>query len=342
MKKRILATALCASMLLSSAVVGAADPLTTETGTGNDTGTGKVEGILDKEVFSVTLPTTATKTYDFILDPQDLITATNNGAYTDTTFTGDTGMYFKTADKSYTEKSAPSTVTNKSSVDIDVTMDVKVDMNSMEGISIENAADLKETTPSINLALVGSIDGGQDDTAYVGTDGTLSKTIKLGSDVDDYTAVYEDSAYKYKNNGSSHEDSKYVFSLTGAVNKKATGWAEVKDKTPKITVTWTYGKHVEGPQVAVSKNDTNKTISVAISGLTAEKAFNSMKMSDGTNEFAYDAVAGAFTKTGNDESEINIALSNAWYNGFAGKTVTFTVTLKDNSIVTGTISIPAA
>lgn len=321
MKKRILATALCASMLLSSAVVGAADS-TTDAGTGNNTGEGKVEGILDKEVFSVTLPTTGTKAYDFILDPQDLITATSNGAYTGAAFTGDTGMYFKTAENTYSEKSAVSTVTNKSSVDIDVTMDVKVDMDSMEGISIENAADLKETTPSINLALVGTKDSDPADTAYVGTDGTLSKTVKLDSDAADYTAEYETSAYVYKNTKTDHEDSKYAFYLTGAANKTATGWAEVKDKTPTITVTWSYAKHVENaaPSIATTSYTTSADTQLVIPvnlGAGSLGATAVSKVWDPTG--AYDYIAGGYIEYSNSKITLSAdtvnLLRNASVNG---------------------------
>lgn len=340
MKKKILATALCASMVLSSTAVFAADT-TTSTGTGNSTGDGKVEGVLDKEVYSVTLPTVAEKTYDFILDPQDLISQTNNEAYSGAAFNGDTGMYFQTASNQYTEKSAAQTVVNKSAVDIDLTMDVKVDMDSVAGISIEEAASLTSTTPSINLALVGTLNGGdEDDPVYVGADGELSKTVKLDNDAADYTAVYETSTYVYKNTESDHDDSQYEFYLTGAANKGAkVDWTDVKDKTPSITVTWSYAKHVEGPQVVVTKNDGAKTMNVSITSLTADKAFTSMTMSDGTNTYDYDAVPSAVTKTGNDSSAVTIALSSAWYDGFAGKTVTFTVTLSDGTTVVANLSL---
>lgn len=340
MKKKILATALCVSMVMSSTAVFAADT-TTSTGTGNSTGAGKVEGVLDKEVYSVTLPTVGANTYDFILDPQDLISQTSNAAYAGATFSGTTGMYFQTSTSTYSEKSAAQTVVNKSAVDIDLTMNVKVDLDSVAGISIEEAASLTSTTPSINLALVGTLNGGtEDDPVYVGADGELSKTVKLDNDAADYSAAYETSKYVYKNSGSSHADSQYEFYLTGAANKGAkVDWTDVKDKTPSITVTWSYAKHVEGPQVVVTKDDDAKTMTVSITSLTADKAFASMTMSDGTNTYAYDAVPSAVTKSGDDSSAVTIALSSAWYEGFAGKTVTFTVTLKDSTTVVASLNL---
>lgn len=235
--KKLLALGMAATMMLSSSVVALA-----ESGTG--TGAGKVEGVVDTEVFSVVLPTTNETTLKFILDPQGLIKATSSAAYSGATF-GEGTLFFQNAGDSisYSNTSDVLTVTNKSSVKADITVTAKITGNDNIALSSDDTfAD--DTTASMYMALV----HGSDKKAIATSDGVeLTATMDAATE-GSYEYSYNSSAskyeYKLKDDVEDTAFAKYEFKLTGACNAKG-DWTGLAEAAPSVEVTWNIVKHVD-------------------------------------------------------------------------------------------------
>ena len=99
--KKLMAGTLVATLTLgSSMMVFAAD-----TQTGSATGTGESVGHVDKEVLTVTLPTSTDNVFDYKVDPERVIDLA--GSLTDgTTVTkNEDGVYFQNSDNSFSSSS---------------------------------------------------------------------------------------------------------------------------------------------------------------------------------------------------------------------------------------------
>lgn len=235
------------AMLLATTMVSggtmtafAADTDPTE---GNVTSTGKVEGIVVTDVFDIDVPTVTEDTYAFILDPQGLIAATTNAAYSGKTFESGASLFFnniaatKTTD--YSSTSDAGVIKNYSTTKVDVT--VTAEVTDKAGIALtEDNTFANDKTASMYLALT---DGTQTDAVNpTELKATLTKTVD---------AIDKDAAYEVKydaSNGYSYELKadltsvtipEYSFNLTGKANT-ADVWTEtLETAAPKVKVTWT-------------------------------------------------------------------------------------------------------
>lgn len=230
---------------------------------GSATGTSKVEGIVDKEVFSVVLPTIADDdtTFDFILDPQGLIAATesnSNKAYAGATFTNKVkGLFFKNTATTYSATSNKLKVTNKSTVPVDVALTATAtnltDSAGAYDIKLSEASTFTEadTDPSIYLALECGTD-----VAPITEDGATISTSIEAAPADAYKVKYVDGQYVYGLTPTAAKDDytgfkSLSFDLTGACNMFA-DWSAAKDATPGVEVTWALTKHVGTAKPSVS------------------------------------------------------------------------------------------
>lgn len=242
-KKKLLALAIASAMAISPATVFA--DVTTSPATGSAVGDGKVEGYIDKEVFTVVVPTVAAGDFDFILDPQDLIKDSTNAAYTGATFTGTTGLYFKSDTNKYTADSKEMTITNKSSVDVNVNLEVKV--TSDAGVTFTTDKTFKDdTTPSVFLGLINSQDADSATTPAAVDPSTLTASADVtmaAVDASKFEVKYSGGTYSYGLNSSAADADfkKMTFKLTGAANKNA-DWTDLKTAAPKIEVVWNISK----------------------------------------------------------------------------------------------------
>lgn len=257
-KKKLLALAIASAMAISPATVFA--DVTTSPATGSAVGDGKVEGYIDKEVFTVVVPTVAAGDFDFILDPQDLIKDSTNAAYTGATFTGTTGLYFKSDTNKYTADSKEMTITNKSSVDVNVNLEVKV--TSDAGVTFTTDKTFKDdTTPSVFLGLINSQDADSATTPAAVDPSTLTASADVtmaAVDASKFEVKYSGGTYSYGLNSSAADADfkKMTFKLTGAANKNA-DWTDLKTAAPKIEVVWN-----------ISKANSAKSVYAAVIGST--------------------------------------------------------------------------
>lgn len=256
--KEMTAVALTAAMVLGSSITAFADASVSggDPVSGGDavkqgtvTGSGTIEGTVDKDVWNVVLPTTVDPdpTYNFILDPEGLIKATNNAHYSGKTFEDDATMFFNNSDadktKDYSSTSDAKQIVNKSSYAVDVTVEASVTAGA--GISINpDKTFASDTDPSFYLALKDSRNQEQ----AVAADGTASMTSVMAAPTDgSYEIVFDGSTstYKYQLKADVQDSAfdKYSFRLTGASNKNAT-WTGLESETSSVDVVYSVDKHV--------------------------------------------------------------------------------------------------
>lgn len=194
--RKILAGVLATSMVLGNSAVVFADE------GGSAKGSGKVEGQVKQEVFSVVLPTESdyAGVFDYTIDPMKLITNTDSSKYDASKYKFDAGktVFFYNgiqediADSNkekltYTSESNKLEVENKSSVPVKLT--VSLSASGAEGIMLSTKSDFTEsdnstanTDPSLYLEIAGT-DYSVDSTDATGahTAGSTTKTAGINS-----------------------------------------------------------------------------------------------------------------------------------------------------------------
>ena len=259
---KVIAFALAATMVVGSSLTAFADDPVYDS-----TGAGISEGHVDKKKTNVILPTTvANTTFAFTMDPEKLIEQTAHGKYGDDVVfpeaEDDTYVYFNNGPDSngktvYANTSAAVTITNKSSHDIDLTVEATAVATTTEGkVDIPLVAkDAYKTAanPSLYLGLV----VGEEDAVAIVSETPASQTVTVaGTEANFKIAVKGDkSGYEYREltlaeyqaldgNSSKTQDDfddsweKTLITLEGGVT---TGKAITADTTaPSVKVTWSW------------------------------------------------------------------------------------------------------
>lgn len=208
---------------------------------GGGMGVVRMEGSVNTDVYQVVLPTNEKDTFDFILDPQGLINKTNAAAYGGKKFEADSTVFFKRKDgkvkEDYSSDSDFVTIINKSSVPVDVFLNVKVSKDFPDGIRLTEDRKFKsDTGASIYLALKD-----EKKEMPIGRDGlSLKVTVDAAPD-GAYEYSYDKKSkkydYKLKDDTSNIIFDKYSFQLTGASNGKG-DWSNLTNDIPGVEVTW--------------------------------------------------------------------------------------------------------
>lgn len=261
--KRLMALMLAGTMTLGMGVTAFAadgDPA----GSGNTTGTGSFEGHVDKSVLLVDLPTVPANdtTFAYTVDPEGLIAATQAAKYPDTIYDSTTGVYFQTSAGNYTDKSGKMKVTNKGSVDADVTVAVSMP-DDLGGITAMKAKD--GFTPAGGQELyLGLLVNEEAAVAVGGTgdSGKATKTVGLKGRPANFEVQYDSENQKYeyaaKSGVADTAWNSFEFGLEGACNQKGDYSAE-NFAVPTVTVTWSYIAHPEtGGATMLTENATNE------------------------------------------------------------------------------------
>lgn len=201
----------------------------------------KLTADVETDIYQVVMPTDTDGIFDFILDPQRLINKTNGAMYNGKSFEKNCTVFFRRSDGKakvdYSSESDFVTFTNKSTMPVEVSLEVKVDLSSLEGIKMtEDRSFKKDKSASLYLAVV---DGEKE--VPVGKDGVvLRKTIETAPD-GTYEYAYNSDTEKYeyrlKKDIKDSEFGIYSFQLTGAVNEKG-DWRAFTKVAPEILITW--------------------------------------------------------------------------------------------------------
>ncbi len=289
--KKYTAIAVAATMTIGSAMTVFAGDVTP----GVSEGEGSYEGgEMKYPTLTVTLPTIPAGTYDYIADPNGLIAATSGEKYADSTFTGDTGVFFltSTADdgsKTYTENSKAQELTNENAQDIDVTVKLEQMAAGDSSIKYADSADFEDTDKENKLYLA-ITDGAATDPTVAALAGTGAATIKtmIAGVPENYEPGYVAGtgyAYTKKAEADLADWNDCSFALTGALNKNAT-WGDDME-FPSIKVTWSYAEHRDSALSSATISKTSNTLTVTgatVKGVTLVKGDGtSVKCTAGTN-----------------------------------------------------------
>lgn len=269
--KKFIAIASAMAMAMCPTVVSAGTTVTASPATGGAASAGEIEDIIDKEVFVAILPTAGStdSTFDFTLDPQDLLKDTSGSAVGGADFYDNTGMYFENADGSYSSSSDAVVLETKTSTDCSVKVDIEVTLTSAEGVTFAtDASACKGTEKNIYLAVEASnaaivAEAGTATKVAVGTDGKVSvQSTNAALPASSFEVQYSGSGYSYglTSDAQTAAGSKFEFKLLGACNKEA-DWKAVKDMAADVDVVWTItkGGSAAGDTYKLTKNADGST-----------------------------------------------------------------------------------
>lgn len=230
---RFTAVALAAIMTLGCAVTSLASNATPAT-SGSLSGNGTNEGHLNREVVDVMLPTVSegSTMFAYTMDLERLIQETDGAKYGSATFPAedvDTGVYFNVSGN-YANTSDALKVTNRSSVSINLTVDVEV---SEEATDVALVSSNSFTGDDAQLYLALKI--GTDETPIVAGE-KVSNTVSIDGIPSNFEVAVVSGDYVYQPIASPAAWKTASFCLTGAASE-----ASAEGLTaPTLTVTWRY------------------------------------------------------------------------------------------------------
>ncbi len=235
--KKLLAGMLAATMVLGMGTTVFAQT-GNATGSGNGTGTGSFEGHVDKEVVAVTLPTAEAATFNYKMDPEGLIAATNQSKYPNASFEAGKNVYFLSGENTWTADSAKLKVVNKGTVDVDVTVVAQTAANDKVAMSTTSTFGADDTAAKLYLGLKVA------DKAAVAVDTTNTAgkiAVGLRGNEENYEVTSTESGYAYtaKTGVPDTAWNSFEFGLTGACNPKG-DYSAADLAGSDVTVTWSY------------------------------------------------------------------------------------------------------
>lgn len=249
-----------AVLLTGVMVLGMTVTAFAKTGTAVESeGVGNFEGHVNRKVVDVTLPTVSAGTtpFGFIYDAEGLLKETTAAYGAGYTFTG-RNVYFKTADKTFGKQSQKFTVSNNSSVSVNITLNVAVtsgekDPELVAETSLPSDYDRTSSSsvsgdPSLYLGLVVTGDetaAGDPEGTYVVSGNGIEKTFNIDGKPQNYivsinqvgeTSYPHEYEFKIKDGALAAWD-KIEFQMEGAANivENAKGMT-----APDLKVTWNY------------------------------------------------------------------------------------------------------
>ena len=345
--RKLLTVVLSTSMVLGCTITAFAD--TTVDGKGDYEG-----GAMKYPTLSVTLPTIPEGTYNYIADPNGLIAATSAAAHDGATFTGTTGIFFKTTDATgeakaiYTNESKAQTVTNNNAQDIDVTIKLEQKTAGDEGIAYSNTATFENTDKAKKLYLAVTDGAETPKTAALTASGAAIITTTVPGVTSNYEPKYDSTTKKYgyalKANVDPQTWKTCSYKLTGALNMGAE-WGDGL-KFPAIKVTWSAVEHLDDAAPSIA------TTSYTMAADTAVTVQYSLGVGDSAAE-GIDSVVWSAYPTYNLYDDSTIVTKNTQANTFTlaaaaidnmiagdGNSQTIKVTFDDGTEVTLTFNDP--
>lgn len=251
--KKYLAAALAATMVVGSSVVAhAADYVSSSDVTITDSnaadgtigGNGQMAGSVNEDVFSVVVPGCMTGAeafngFDFVLDPEMLISKTDAVKYISDSNAGVTGfdenktLYFlHKRSGTIGDTSDFVKVTNKSSIDVDISL--KPAITGITAIKLSDTATFADDSTSMYMAVT----DGSTPTA-IKADGTTEVKKTIAGNINAYKTVVNASGdydFALKEDVDPADFDTYEFALTGACNDKA-DWSSIAEN-PNVQITW--------------------------------------------------------------------------------------------------------
>lgn len=335
-----------ACVLAGSMVVGSSFAVFAENQSGSTSGSGSLDIVEKSDVFSVDLPTipeSGDTTFNYILDPTGVIKATEAEKYSGATFADGKTVYFanqpatESGAVSYSDTSDALTITNKSTMDVSVT--VKATVKTVDGIkmSTTDTFDADDTEAKLYLALKDK-DSTNSATAITANGAELTSTINALAGA--YETKYENGKYVKKLKTNPGTFNTYSFQITGACNPKG-AWNGLTDNPPVIDVVWS----VEDPTITGPQISMNNSGLITMTGFTEEQNYSSMIVVDGEGT-EWDVTVAPYQWNGDDWNETTggnatMQLSDQWKNFLIekGGNVQIKLTLTDGTVIRATATI---
>lgn len=244
--RKVLAGTLAATMVLGSSFAAfAADEQ------GTTSGTGGLDIVEKSDIFQVVLPTEGGSEFNYILDPKGVIKETNADKYSNATFADGKTVYFANAAQStasgaatrsggaggnvsYSDVSDKLTVTNKSTMDVDIKVTASVAEHAKITMATSSSFAADDKTASLYLALRDD-DANNTDVAIT-TDGA-ELTSKIPALANAYETKYVNGKYVKQLKADATGFKEYSFQLTGACNPNGE-WTGLTDAPPTVDVVW--------------------------------------------------------------------------------------------------------
>ncbi len=179
------------------------------------------ESLPPADAVQVVLPTDNSRIFDFILDPERLISQTGAAAYDNQRFEKDATLFFQRTDDTEVDYSSTSdavTMINKGPVPVEITVTAKIDASSLGDIRLTDDREFTDDTDmSIFLALT-------DGEHMIPIDEEEGAVLRITASADAETEQKEDHIYHFR--------------LTGAANSNG-NWKKLSEGAPRVTVSWT-------------------------------------------------------------------------------------------------------
>ncbi len=361
--KKVLAAVLAGTMVLGMGTTAFASETAPAT-TGNTTGAGEFEGHVDQNKLLVELPTSpAATTFAYTLDPEGLIAATEGAKDKDAKFESTTGVYFLSGEKKYTADSATLKVTNKGTVNADVT--VAAETKDGSGVTMAEDTNFGESDTTAKLYLGLKVAGKNAVAVKAHADGTdpVSASVGLRGVKDNFEVKYDEATKKYsyaeKEGIPDTAWNSFEFGLTGACNQKGDFSADGLT-APTVEVTWSYAKRADDSTAdlldANATTDAAPSVTTTTANLTSGQALDinvnlgaGSKKATGIASITFPNASGATNTVADSKysyADGKITFGADWVTAQAtaigsGNTRTYTVTFDDSASTTGTFTVTA-
>ncbi len=360
--KKILAGVLATSMVMGSSVVVLADE-------GRTKGTGEMEGSVVQEFFSVVLPTVADNddTFNYVMDPLQLIQETTNKKYDGYEFTTGQRVYFyngvNAASKKmqYSNTSKKLKVENKSSSSVDLTVTLKV--SNVDGITLTGDDTFGGSTPTTEPEMYFALEDGATpaNTYAIDSNGIATHTETLtaltatdgtNSPIDAHIIQWNPIRNSYEFVINPDPDAQftapsYEFGITADCNLGGDDkWLKILEagESPELEIIWGIQNPFEAT-ITLSRNltDNDKT-DLTISNLTDEKNYKTITIDNGAGAYEVKGNSVSWEETNwnatNGGTLVAVLDKSSWTDWMSGKLVTITLTLTDGSVKTVTMQAP--
>lgn len=357
--KKLLAGMLAATMVLGMNVTAFAQT-GTASGTDSSTGDGSFEGHVDKEVVSITLPTVPNGTYNYIMDPEGLIAATEGANHSGSTFEEGANVYFLSAENTYTDESAKMKVINKGTVEVDVTVVAKTDENDNVTMADSDSFEVNDEAAKLYLGLhVAS-----QDVKAVTTAGATVTVGLLGNEANfeiKPNASKDGYEYAAKDGVTDAAWNSFEFYLSGKCNPNG-DYSTEGLAASDVTVTWSFAvRAADSTAPELESNATDATD--ATNDAAPSIATTSYTYTAGSNvEVPVNLGAGTLAATDvtsvtfiNDSSTVTslpdtrwsysdgvLIFNDSYTTALSGKTRTHTVTFNDDASTTVDVTLTPA
>ncbi len=272
--KRFLAILLSAAMVCGSSVMAFADAPNPE---GNVTGDeSEVEGYVETDVFTYSVPTASNNALKMILDPQKLISKTHAAAYegyTESDFESNKTVYFRRyetgAANKFMGESDSLSACNLGTVSMNVTLSTEIENTTGITFVSDNATFASIKTPAVKFTF--KTTNLPDEEKVLKPDGTTDKLVSSnGAEVKETVTIsagvvpgveneYSMSVNKVngvKNYTYNIPSANTATAAAAAATKRIAfnyaaeandvkGWADILDANPKIKLTYKFEKWVD-------------------------------------------------------------------------------------------------